>query len=133
MFKSATYQRSNSWINPRSVAIVGSATVRMPDPIVFRKFTPATVTMIKTALLFDKISLGGFGWSICWWDVSSGVLFRSRMGRGDSSVSSELSSTVIVEEDAIFPGSRNELIWRINTCGIVVMERYLRSSNATSL
>lgn len=34
--------------------MVGSATVKIPLPIVFKKFTPATVATTTVALLFDN-------------------------------------------------------------------------------
>lgn len=52
---SFTYHRNNSTLNPTLLAMVGSATVRIPEHIVFRKLTPATVTKTTTVLRFDSI------------------------------------------------------------------------------
>jgi hypothetical protein len=51
-----SYHKSNSLDIPRSNAIRGNATVKIPDPIVLRKFTPATVMIIAAALLVEIFS-----------------------------------------------------------------------------
>jgi hypothetical protein len=94
-----TYHRRSSLDKFRSFAIWGSATVNIPEPKVFRKFTPATVMMTAAALPFEN----------CWWPVESTggsviipcALFDrelSRIGRVCSYLLSELSSTVVVED-----------------------------------
>jgi len=54
--RTKSYHKSNSLDILRSNAIRGNATVKMPDPIVLRKFTPATVMIIAAALLVEICS-----------------------------------------------------------------------------
>ena len=95
-----THQRSNSVLKPNPSAMVGNATVKIPDPITFRKLTPATVVIMIAALRLYGTSMPfSPGWSCI--RISSNDVCRSRIGGISSRKSNEPSSWVIVVVDII--------------------------------
>jgi hypothetical protein len=56
---------SNSLESCKSLAICGSATVKMPDPQTFSKLTPATVMIMAADLRLDNSFCGGPGGLAC--------------------------------------------------------------------